>query len=104
MSFSEYEYEDLTITLELEDDTVLECDVLTRFPLDGQQYIALQPREGEYAEDIFLYRFSEDEDGEPVLDMIETEDEYEAVADRFDEILDEAEYDDLVDEDDLDEE
>lgn len=28
--------------------------------------------------------------------MIETEDEYEAVADRFDEILDEAEYDEIV--------
>ena len=70
----EADMEDLSITLELEDGTVLECSVLARFPVDGQQYIALQP----------------------VLGMIETEDEYEAVADRFDEILDEAEYDEIV--------
>ena len=104
MAFNDFEYEDLTITLELEDDSVLECDVLTRFPLEGRQYIALQPQEGEHAEEIYLYRFSEDENGEPVLDMIETEDEYEAVADRFDEILDEAEYDEIVGEEDEDEE
>lgn len=67
-----------------------------RFPVDGQQYIALQPEDEEHGEDIYLYRFSEDENGQPVLGMIETEDEYEAVADRFDEILDEAEYDEIV--------
>lgn len=94
----EAELEDLTITLELEDDTVLECSVLARFPVDGQQYIALQPEDEEHGEDIYLYRFAEDEDGQPVLGMIETEEEYDAVADRFDELLDEAEYDELVDE------
>ena len=56
----------------------------------------LQPEDEEHGEDIYLYRFSEDENGQPVLGMIETEDEYEAVADRFDEILDEAEYDEIV--------
>ena len=100
MSHQEYEFEDLTITLELEDGTVVECDVIARFPLNDRQYIALEPQHEDYAEDIFLYRFSEDADGEPVLDMIETEDEYEAVCDRFDEILDEAEYDELVGEED----
>lgn len=34
----EADMEDLSITLELEDDTVLECSVLARFPVDGQQY------------------------------------------------------------------
>ena len=72
------------------------ASVLARFPVDGQQYIALQPEDEEHGEDIYLYRFSEDENGQPVLGMIETEDEYEAVADRFDEILDEAEYDEIV--------
>ena len=92
----EADMEDLSITLELEDGTVLECSVLARFPVDGQQYIALQPEDEEHGEDMYLYRCSEDEHGQPVLGMIETEDEYEAVADRFDEILDEAEYDEIV--------
>ena len=37
---------DLTVTLTLEDDTLLECDVLYRFPIGDQQYIALAPVEG----------------------------------------------------------
>ena len=82
---------DLTITLELDDGRTLECDVLTRFPINDQQYIAVAPIDSE-DDAIFLYRFAEDEDGQPVLSCIETEDEYEIVADRFDEILDEAEW------------
>lgn len=100
MSFTVHdeEFEDLQITLTLDDGSVLECDVLARFPLDGQQYIALAPVEDSGVEDIYLYRFAEDADGEPVLTVIEDDDEYEAAADRFDEILDEAEYDEWVEE------
>ncbi len=97
---NEASLEDLTITLELEDDTVLECAVLARFPLNNRQYIALQPMTDNHDEEgiIYLYRFSEDADGEPILDMIESEEEFEAVEERFDEILDEAEYDEFVEE------
>ena len=35
------ENESLTVTLTLENDEELECDVLTIFEVDGQQYIAL---------------------------------------------------------------
>ena len=35
-------------------------------------------------------------DGEPRLEDIEDEEEYEAVADRFEELLDEAEWEELV--------
>ena len=48
------------------------------------------------------YRYSEDENGQPNLENIEDDDEYEIVADAFDELLDEQEYDEVVGEDELD--
>lgn len=87
---------DLTITLELEDGSSLICDVLTIFSVDGkQQYIALLPQSGD-TDDVFLYRYAEDSDGQPILSNIDSDDEFEAAADKFDEILDEAEYDEWV--------
>ena len=52
--------------------------------------------------EVYLYRYSETEDGTPVLDNIIDDDEYEIVADAFDEMLDDQEYDELVSEEDLD--
>jgi hypothetical protein len=40
------------------------------------------------------------EDGEPSLDNIESDEEYEVVAEAFDQLLDDQEYDELIDEDD----
>lgn len=51
--------------------------------------------------EVYLYRYSETEDGTPVLDNIEDDDEYEIVADAFDEMLDDQEYDELVGEDEV---
>lgn len=95
--------EDLVMTLELDDGTQLVCSVLTIFPVDGKQYIALLPDgEDEEEGDIFFYRYSETPDGQPILGCIEGDEEYEAVIDRFDEILDEEEYDELVPADEAD--
>lgn len=95
------EDDDMFVTLDLDDNTQVECRILTIFEVDEQDYIALLPLEenGEPNEDgeVFIYRYSEDEDGNPSLDNIETDDEYEAVADRFDELLDEAEFEELDD-------
>lgn len=92
MKERDFDATDLTISLELEDGAEMECDVLVRFPIDGQQYIALAPCDDEDFDNIYLYRFAEDKDGEPVLTNIESDEEYETVADRFDEILDEIEW------------
>ena len=46
--------------------------------------------------EVYLYRFKE-ENGQPSLDNIEDDDEYEKVADAFDQMLDDAEFDELVD-------
>ena len=99
--------ENLTVTLTLDNDEVLECAVLTIFSAGDRQYIALLPLEdAEDTEegDVFIYRFEEDENGEPTLDNIEDDDEYEIVADAFDELLDEQEYDEIVGEDELEDE
>ena len=97
------EEEEMTVTLTLDDDTEGECVVLTIFTAGERDYIALLPMEGEDSEEgeVYLYRYSETEDGTPVLDNIEDDDEYEIVADAFDEMLDDQEYDELVGEDEV---
>lgn len=97
------EEEEMTVTLTLDDDTEVECVVLTIFTAGERDYIALLPMEGEDSEEgeVYLYRYSETEDGTPVLDNIEDDDEYEIVADAFDEMLDNQEYDELVGEDEV---
>ena len=52
--------------------------------------------------EVYLYRYVEDVNGTPDLENIESDEEYEIVADAFDELLDAEEYDELVGEDELD--
>ena len=47
--------------------------------------------------EVFIYRYSEDSEGNPSLDNIEDDEEYEAVSDRFDELLDEAAFEEMDD-------
>lgn len=92
--------ENLTVTLTLDNDEVLECAVLTIFSAGDRQYIALLPledAEDTEEDDVFIYRFEEDENGEPTLDNIEDDDEYELAADAFDEWLDEQDFEELED-------
>ena len=93
--------EEVTVTLTLDNDEELECAVLTIYEVDGKEYIALLPLNEEGTEedgDVYLYRYIETEDGEPTLENIEDDDEYEAAADAFDEWLDEQEFEDIVEE------
>ena len=90
---------DILVTLDLDDGSQVECEILTIFTVGEQDYIALLPLDesGEANEDgeVFIYRYFEDAEGNPTLDNIQDDDEYEAVADRFDELLDEAEFEDM---------
>lgn len=99
----EMEQEEMTVTLTLDDGNELECVVLTIFDAGEREYIALLPVEGEEAEEgeVYLYRYSEDKDGNPTLDNIEDDDEYEVIADAFDQLLDDQEFDELVGEDEV---
>ena len=98
------EQEEMTVTLPLDDGSEVECVVLTIFEAGDRDYIALLPTEGAEADEgeVYLYRYEEDADGNPSLDNIEDDDEYEVVADAFDELLDDQEFDEIVGEDELD--
>ena len=87
----------MTVTLTLDDDSVVECEVITIYEADGKDYIALLPlnENGESESgDVYLYRYME-EGGEPTLENIEDDDEYEIAADAFDEWMDEQEFEEM---------
>lgn len=96
--------EEMTVTLDLEDGSTVVCSVVTILEVDGQDYIVLLPldEEGENEDgEVWFYRYSENPDDpneEPELEYIENDDEYELVADAFDEFLDSVEYDEIVEE------
>lgn len=88
----------MTVELTLDNDEVVECAILTLFEADGKEYIALLPlnEDGETEEgDVYLYRYLENEDGEPELANIDDDDEYEIAADAFDEWMDTQEFEEL---------
>ncbi len=86
------------ITLTLEDGSELICDVLAIFPVDDKNYIALLPQGDDPDAEIFLYRFEEKDEDDIDLINIEDDDEFEAVSDAFDELLDNAEFEEMFDE------
>lgn len=93
------EDEDIFVTLSMDDGKDVECRILTIFDIDEQDYIVLMPLNADGSDndegEVYIYRYFEDENGEPSLDNIEDDEEYEAVSDRFDELLDDALYDEL---------
>lgn len=94
--------EEMTVTLDLEDGSNVECAIVTILTVNNQDYIALLPLDenGENEDgEVWFYRYSENENDpneEPVLDYIDDDDEYEAVADAFDEFLDTQEFDEIT--------
>lgn len=82
-----------TITLTLEDDTEVECAILTVFPVDSKEYIALLPLDENgqnHAGEVYLYSFARTEKGDPILTNIEDDDEYANAAHAFDIVLENA--------------
>ena len=94
--------EEMTVTLDLEDGSSVECAIVTILTVNNQDYIVLLPLDenGENEDgEVWFYRYSENENDpneEPVLDYIDDDDEYEAVADAFDEFLDTQEFDEIT--------
>lgn len=85
--------QEMFVTLDLDDGSQLECQILTIFDADNQNYIALVPVDND--EEVIFYRYFEDEEGNPSLENIDSDDEFDAVSDRFDELLDEEEFDQM---------
>lgn len=88
-----FDPQEMFVTLDLDDGSQLECQILTIFDVDNQNYIALVPVDND--EEVIFYRYFEDEEGNPSLENIDNDDEFDAVSDRFDELLDEEEFDQM---------
>jgi uncharacterized protein YrzB (UPF0473 family) len=95
--------EDMTVELELEDGEIVTCAIITILEVKEKNYIVLLPLDenGENEEgEVWFYGYFEDEydpDAEPTLEFIDDDEEYEAVAEAFDEYLDNSEFDEIVD-------
>ncbi len=100
---NENNYDDeMTVELELDDGQIVNCAIITILTVDKKDYIALLPLdENGNNEDgeVWFYQYEEDEnnpEAEPKLTYIEDEQEYDNVADAFDEYLDNVEFDELI--------
>ena len=89
---------EVTVTMSLDDGTDVECRVVTVFEAGGRSYIALLPLEGPDKDsgNVWIYRYLENPDGDPELDNIDNDAEFEMALDAFDEFLDTVEFDELV--------
>lgn len=88
----------MTVELELADDRKVTCAIVTILTVNKKDYIVLLPldEDGQCSEgEVWFYGYKEDEKDpniEPELTYIEDDAEYEAVADAFDEYLDNEEF------------
>lgn len=95
--------EEMTVELELDDGTIVNCAIVTILTVDKNDYIALLPldEDGENEDgEVWFYRYHENPDDpneEPELGYIDDDAEYEKIADAFDEYLDSCEFDELID-------
>ena len=78
------------LLLTMEDDTEVECAILTIFPVDAKEYIALLPLDENgqnHDGEVYLYSFARTETGAPMLSNIESDEEYNKAAIAFDTVL-----------------
>jgi len=80
-----------TIKLTLEDDSVMECKVLTVFDCNEKEYLALVPEHPETEGDVYLYGFIEHKENEIELINIEDKQELNDVINAFEKWCDEQE-------------
>ncbi|MDR1067816.1 MAG: DUF1292 domain-containing protein [Clostridiales Family XIII bacterium] len=77
--------EPMVITLEYDDGTVVETEVMGTFETGGKEYIALIPDDG--TDDVYIYGYEEDDEGEPKLTDIEDDAEFDRAVAEFDKII-----------------
>ncbi len=91
-----------TVTLTLDDNTELECLILTTLEVEDKQYIALLPLDDETEDEegtVYLYRMNVKGEDDIELINIEDDEEYEKASEAFDEYLDSLEFDETFSED-----
>ena len=75
------------ITLEFEDGTEVEAEIMGIFEVEGKEYIALIPDDD--SDDVYLYGYQEVSDEEFELIDIEDDAEFDKVVKVFEELTDE---------------
>ena len=100
MSNKQAPSEVMKVEISLEDGSDVMCEVITILTVANKDYIALLPegQDPNEEQEVWFYEYSEnpnDPNEEPELIYIESDETYEAVADAFDEYLDECEFDQL---------
>ena len=84
-----YEDDAEFITLEFDDGTEVEAEIMGIFEVEGKEYIALIPDDD--SEDVYLYGYKEVSDEEFELIDIEDDAEFDKVVKEFDKITAEEE-------------
>lgn len=79
---------DNMITLLDDEGNEVECEVIDLFEFDEQEYVVLLPVD---EEDPYILRVDKEEDGSEVFAVIEDDEEFEKVAEAYDELLGEEE-------------
>lgn len=82
-----------TITLIDEAGVEHEFEVEAFLDVDEERYAVLVPQSEEFEDEAVIMRFGKDEDGEEVLFDIEDDEEWEKVADAYDEFIEEEDED-----------
>ena len=95
------EDEEMFVTLTLEDDTEAECRVLTIFEVNDQDYIAMIPVDDDYEDneegEVYIYRYFEDAKGNPSMENIESDEEFQMASEAFDSVMEEDDEEDAPD-------
>ena len=73
------------ITLEYDDGTELECEMMGVFEADGKEYIALIPQDD--SDDVYIYGYKEVSEDEFELIDIEDDAEFERAVAVFDQLM-----------------
>lgn len=81
------------ITLDLEGGEQVSCEIIALFEAGEHEYIALYPEKDVEDGEVLIYRYEIEEDGTPSLNNIESDEEFELVAEEFNKIQDEWEED-----------
>ena len=81
----EEEQEADVITLEFDDDSKLDCEIMGVFEYDNKEFIALIPDDD--SDDVYIYGYEEYEDGTFELLDIADDDLFKNVAQEFENIM-----------------
>ncbi|BAK48185.1 hypothetical protein CXIVA_22180 [Clostridium sp. SY8519] len=84
--------EDIVVTIDLEDGSSIDCEILTIFSVGPQDYIALLPTDEQNqiveSKGVYLYRYFEDEQENYSIGNIDSDEELERVIQAFHRLAD----------------